>query len=148
MVKQLFLPIIFLTLITLTSCGQTTQKPTETIVKIEMHLSAFGVKSDDFPSIDAILDFPKDSSKCIKSFYNPEFKGSTYSLSNTEMSEILKFIKVSDLKKLKSAYTVGKTDQPSSKTTIYTNKGKYTFDDYGLVREYPLSELYKIVYKL
>lgn len=44
---------------------------TDKIIKIEMRLSAFGVESDDFPSIDAFINFPKDSSHCVKSFHLP-----------------------------------------------------------------------------
>lgn len=120
---------------------------TDTVVKIEMNLSAFGVESDDFPSIDVIIDFAKDTNICVKSFYNPDYKGSTYSLTKGEMNIILKLIKIADLEKLKKEYTVGETDQPSSKTKIYTNKKTFIIDDYGLEGDYPLQELYKIVYK-
>jgi len=112
-----------------------------------MNLSAFGVESDNFPSIDVFIDFSKDYSNCIKTFYNPVYKGSTYSLTKKEMKEILKLVKSSDLEKLKKKYKVDMTDQPRSNTIIYTTKTKYTIDDYGLLGEYPLQELYKIVYK-
>ena len=112
-----------------------------------MNLSAFGVESDDFPSIDGVIDFSKDTSICVKTFYNPANKSSTYSLSKTEMKNILKLLKMSDIEKLKKEYKVGRTDQPSSKTVIYTRKTKFTIDDYGLEGDYPLQDLYKIVYK-
>ena len=138
---------IFIGFKTVTSFGQNSTTNTETIVKIEMSLSAFGVESDDFPSIDAVIDFSKDTSVCLKSYYNPTYKASTYSLSKTEMTDILNLLKISDLQKLKTEYKVSRTDQPSSKTVIYTTKTKYTISDYGLEGEYPLKELYKIVYK-
>jgi hypothetical protein len=112
-----------------------------------MNLSAFGVESDSFPSINAIIDFSKDTSICVKSFDNPAYKGSAYSLTKSEMNSILKFLKIADLDKLKKEYSVGKTDQPSSKTKIYTIKKTFIVDDYGLEGDYPLQELYKIVYK-
>lgn len=120
---------------------------TDHIVKIEMSLSAFGVESDDFPSIDAVIDFSKDTSVCVKSFYNPANKSSTYSLTKSEMNSILKLLKIEDLAKLKKEYKVNKTDQASSKTKIYTTKKTFVFDDYGLEGDYPLQDLYKIVYK-
>ncbi len=147
MTRQLFILTIFFVLTTLAGCGQTKPTDKETILKIEMKLSAFGVESDDFPSIDALIDFSKDTSICVKSFYNPAKKGSTYSLSKTEIQSILKLLNISDIKKLKKEYKVVIVDQPSSKTIIYTNRGQYTISDYGLEGEDPLKALYKIVYK-
>jgi len=80
------------------------------LVKIEMHLSAFGVESDNFPSIDAVIDFGKDTSVCVKSFYDPAFKGSTYALTKSEMNSILKMLKIEDLEKLKKEYNVNMSD--------------------------------------
>ena len=48
---------------------------------------------------------------------------------------------------LKKEYKVTMPDQPSSTTVIYTTKQKFVIKDYGLEGEYPLQELYKIVYK-
>jgi hypothetical protein len=128
-----------------TSTGPVT---VDSILKIEMELSAFGVEADDVPSITAYLDFSKDSSHCVKSFYNPAYKGSGYALSKTDMKTVLQLLKTADLSTLKSQYTTDKTDQPRSKLVIYTTRTKYSIDDYGLVGGYPLRELYKIVYKL
>jgi hypothetical protein len=147
MKRQLFILTLFITLTALIGCGQTAKKDSETIVKIEMNLSAFGVESDDFPSIDAVIDFSKDTSVCVKSYYNPANKGSTYSLTKTEMKGILDLLEISDVQKLKPEYKVSRTNQPNSTTTIYTSKTKYVIKDYGLKGEYPLKELYKIVYK-
>jgi hypothetical protein len=120
----------------------------DSIIKIEMSLSAFGVESDDFPSIEVHIDFVNNTSNCQKTFYNPAYKDSSYSLNTTDMQRILKLLKISDLEKLKQEYKVTMPDQPSSKTIIYTQKTKYSIDDYGMRGEYPLQELYKIVYKL
>ena len=125
----------------------TNENSTDHIVKIEMNLSAFGVESDDFPSIDVVIDFSRDTSVCMKSFYNPANKGSTYSLTKSEMNSILTLLKIDDLEKLKKEYKVDETDQPSSKTKIYMTKKIFVVDDYGLEGDYPLQELYKIVYK-
>ncbi|HEY1038246.1 MAG TPA: hypothetical protein VGF30_02525, partial [Bacteroidia bacterium] len=120
----------------------------EKIEKIEMNLSAFGVESDDFPSVDAVIDFIKDSSSCVKSFYNPEKKGSSYSLDKDEMQEILNLLQISEVQKLKTEYKVSISDQPNSTTIIYTNKTKYVIKDYGLCGEGPLRKLYGIVYRI
>ena len=119
----------------------------EAILKIEMTLSAFGVESDSFPSIDAVIDFVNDSSHCEKSFYNPAIKGSVYSLNKSEIKSILKLLNISELEKLKSKYTDQKTDQPTSTLAIYTTKRKFKIEDYGLNGDYPLQELYKRVYR-
>lgn len=122
-------------------------KVVDEIVKIEMDLSAFGVKANHIPSIHAVIDFVEDTSFCSKSFYNPAFENSTYTLKKSEMTSILKLLIIDDLKKLKSTYTVNFTDQPRSTTKIYTTQNTFVFDDYGLVGDYPLKDLYKIVYK-
>jgi hypothetical protein len=113
-----------------------------------MNLSAFGVESNDFPSIDACLDFEHDSSTCIKSYYDPEYNGSVYHLSSNEIQKVLHLLQNCNLKKLKTFYKVSKTDQPTSTITIYTKKDTFSIEDYGLEGEYPLQEVYKIVYKL
>jgi hypothetical protein len=119
----------------------------DSIFKIEMHLSAFGVESDDFPSIEVVIDFSKGTGTCVKSFYNPVNKGSAYSLTKSELNSIITLLKIADVQKLKKEYKVAKTDQPSSQTKIYTKKKTFIIDDYGLEGDYPLKELYKIVYK-
>ena len=120
---------------------------TTPISKIKMTLSAFGVESDNFPSIDVYIDFEKDSSYCHKSFYNPAYKDSIYILTPAELKNILDLLKNVDLQKIKKDYKEEKTDQPSSTTIIYTAQGKFTINDYGLIADAPLSQLYKIVYK-
>jgi hypothetical protein len=112
-----------------------------------MHLSAFGVESNNLPSIDVFIDFSADSSYCKKWYYDPKYKDSVYSLSKAEMLIIASLLEKSDLSKLKKEYSVSKTDQPTSKTTIYFNNNTLHFNDYGLEADYPLPQLYKIVYK-
>jgi hypothetical protein len=117
----------------------------DSIIRVDMHLSAFGVESDDFPSIDCYIDFKNDSSRCFKSYYNPAHKPSTYRLSQIEMKKVLRLLQ--DVKKLKTNYAVSLPDQPTSTITIYLGQQTITIKDYGLNGEYPLQELYKIVYK-
>jgi len=112
-----------------------------------MNLSAFGVEADDFPSIEAHIDFLNDSSRCEKTYYNPAYKPSTYRLTSTEIKNALQLLRVTDFNKLKTEYSVSKTDQPTSTTTIYFGQKKVIIKDYGLEGDYPLRELYKIVYK-
>ena len=121
---------------------------TNVITKIDMDLSAFGVESDDFPSIKAHLDFQNDSNICVKSFYNPAYKGFIYRLNKTETQKILNLLKNLDLEKFKKEYSVRSTDQPTSTIIIYTTTNQYSIKDYGLRGDYPLQEIYKIAYKL
>jgi hypothetical protein len=119
----------------------------EKIVKIEMNLDAFGVESDDFPSIKVLIDFVQDTSLCTKSFYNPKYKGSTYVLTANEMDSIVKLLRIPDLEKVKKKYESNRSDQPRSIAHIYTTEREFTIDDYGLDGDYPLGELYRIAYK-
>jgi len=136
----------FILIIFFSGCKKSSPDST-TITKVEMHLSAFGVESDDFPSIDVMIDFSENSSSCHKWFYSPEHEDSTYILNQNEMQSVLKLLENSNLEELKKEYRVLESDQPSSKTIIYTGKNNFAIDDYGLVGEHPLQELYKIVYK-
>jgi hypothetical protein len=120
---------------------------TESITKVEMNLSAFSVESDSFPSIVANIDLVKDSSNCEKTYYNPAFKPSTYRLSSAEIKKVIQLLNASELRKLKTEYKVSKTDQRTSTTKIYFGQRTVVIKDYGLVGDYPLQELYKIVYK-
>jgi len=145
--------ILFIIVINFSLCGlsqdiNARQNVVDSITKIEMNLNAFGVESDDFPSIQAFIDFRNDSSKCKRSYYNPAVKPSTYELSDKEIKKIIALWKHSDLKKLKREYTTPKTDQPTSTTIIYVGQQKFIIKDYGLVGDPPLQELYKIIYKL
>ena len=119
----------------------------DSILKVEMHLSAFGVESDDFPSIDVVIDFVADTNRCYMSYYNPAHKDSVYRLTKEQMHDVASLLDHSDLDQLKPEYSIDRTDQPSSTTIITTNRMKYHIEDYGLVGEYPLRQLYRIVYR-
>jgi hypothetical protein len=120
---------------------------TDSFTKIEMHLSAYGVESDNFPSIDVSIDFVNNSSTCHKWFYNPAFKDSTYSFSKNVTDSILQILKRTDWEKIKKEYTTQASDQPTSTIIIFTASRKFTIKDYGLKGDEPLQELYKIGYK-
>jgi hypothetical protein len=148
MLRQLF--IFFLVATSFWKCSSqqdTTNTTKDSITRLEMNLSAFGVEADDFPSIEAHIDFLNDSSRCEKTYYNPAYKPSTYRLTSTEIKNALQLLRVTDFNKLKTEYSVSKTDQPTSTTTIYFGQKKVIIKDYGLEGDYPLRELYKIVYK-
>ena len=132
-------------------CSQNTgvkQNVADPITRIDMNLSANGVESDNFPSIEGYINFQNNSSNFSRSYYDPSLKPSTYKLTDEEVKGILALFEKCDPKKLKSAYSVSRTDQPTSTITIYTDEHKYTIRDYGLAGEYPLQELYKTAYKL
>jgi hypothetical protein len=149
---------ILFVIILFVGCGTTSKngaskEGVSSILKLEMKLSAFGVESDDFPSIEAKIDFMKKSSSCKKSYYHPSYKDSVYSLTEKEMIEVLEILADLDLKEMKKDYTVNFadvniTDQPSSTMTIYTMDGTYIVHDYGLKASKPLKTIYKIIYKL
>lgn len=143
---------LLLTIFTFNNCKSQTGKTYEiqsldSVVKLEMNLSAFGVESDNFPTIDVYIDFAKDSGSCHKSYYNPKLKPSTYSLTSFELEEIKGLFKTTDFEKLKKEYTTNLSDQPTSTTKIYTTSRVYVIKDYGLKGDYPLEKLYDIIYK-
>ena len=121
---------------------------TDHVERLEMHLSAFGVESDDYPSIDIYVDFLKDSSNCHKWYYNPKYKDSTYHLTSIEMQKVLSLLENLELDKLTTDYKSVMSDQPTSSTEIYLKQQKFKITDYGLQGEEPLKSLYLLVYKL
>ena len=118
------------------------------ILKLDMFLNAFGVESDGFPTIDATIDFVADSSICNVSYYEPWLKPKYYSFSKNQIDTLRTLLKNSDLTKIKKEYSVAATDQPTSTTTIYTTQDTFRIKDYGLQAEFPMPELYRIVYNL
>jgi hypothetical protein len=148
MLRQLLFFLIASTSFSNCSSQQDTTKAiTDSITRVEMNLSAFGVEADDFPSIAAHIDFLNDSGLCEKTYYNPAFKPSMYRLSSIEIKKVLQLLRAADFDKLKTDYRVSKTDEPTSTTTIYFGQRTFVIKDYGLEGDYPLQELYKIVYK-
>jgi hypothetical protein len=148
MLRKLFFFLIVATLFCNCSSQQDTTKTiTDSITRLDMNLSAFGVEADAFPSIEAHIDFLNDSSRCEKTYYDPAFKPSMYRLTSTEIKKVFQLIRATDLNKLKTEYSVSKTDQPTSTTTIYFGQRIFVIKDYGLEGDDPLQELYKIVYK-
>lgn len=124
------------------------QKKARDILRVDMHLSALGVESDDFPSIDASIDFAHNSNVCTKTYYNPAYKGSAYHLSGGEVRQLLVLLQKADFEILKKRYRVSKTDQPTSTIIVHTDSKTYSIEDYGLEGDYPLQKMYSLVYKL
>jgi hypothetical protein len=137
---------LFITTFTF-SCQQKSVEGSS-VVKIDADLSNFGVESEWCPSIHCLINLANNSSSCKKIYDSPKYKDSTYSLSKNEMQQIDSILKHTDLKKLKNKYSFNVPDQPKSTITFYTNTGKIVIEDYGLQGEYPLQDLYKIIYKL
>lgn len=129
-------------LLTLTSCSQKVH-----VSKLEMDLSSFGVESDSYPTIHAFIDLSADSSSCKKFYYSPGHNDSAYSLDKTDIEKIKNLIEHADLKKLKESYRVSESDQPTSTVKFYMPGKIIVVKDYGLKGDYPLQDLYKIVYK-
>lgn len=46
------------------------------------------------------------------------------------------------------AYKVQVVDQPTSVITVHTTSGDFEINDYGMAGEGPLSDIYRIVYRL
>lgn len=117
------------------------------VSKIEMHLSSFGVESDNYPSINAFISLKSDSSSCHKFYYSTGHMDSTYTLTKIEIEKIKDLISHVDMEKLKKNYKVNKSDQATSTMKFYTDKEVIVIEDYGLKGDYPLQDLYQIVYK-
>jgi hypothetical protein len=145
--QLLFFLIGSICLINCNSTKDTNGAITDSITRVEMRLSAFGVEADDIPSIAVLIDFVNDTSRCEKTYYNPAFKPSMYRLSNADIKKVLQLLRDADLDKLKTEYSVSRTDQPTSTITIYTGQRSFKIKDYGLEGDDPLQELYRIVYK-
>lgn len=133
------------------SCKMKTfrQKNFETVDKIEMKLSAIGVESGGFPNIDAVIDLGSDTSYCKVSYYDPGFRDTSYRLTKSDMDSVRNLVAHYDIRTLKNEYRVSGTDQPTSTTIFYLKEGSIRVLDYGVIDgDFPLKELYRMVYKL
>jgi hypothetical protein len=115
------------------------------LLKLEMSISAFGVENDSFPTIDMKIDFNSYKNNCVKSYYNPDIKSTTFSITRDEILHIEKLLTRENLNKLKNNYKTSTIDQPNATIIIYTNFKTYIVNDYGLLAEFPISKLYDIV---
>jgi hypothetical protein len=120
----------------------------DTILSVEMNLSAMGVESDTYPSIAATLDFKQHTNHCERSYFDPAYPSSTYHLSAAELDSVRLLLQQADLAKLKGSYSINRTDQPTSTIVIRTASRTFTIKDYGLEGAVPLPQLYRLVYKL
>jgi len=110
---RIYFIIIFGTFLTFNLKAQTNNliiNKTDSIVRIEMHLSAFGVESDYYPTITALIDFNQDTCLCKRSYYNPQYKDSYYVLSSEEIQKTGKLLDIKDLEKIKKDYTTQLSD--------------------------------------
>jgi hypothetical protein len=130
------------------SSGQTKTKDSSFVIKkIEMALNVVGPEVGGYLTIHASIDLMRDSSLCSRVRLNPDYQGSTYILTKAELKSIAKLLRTADLENLKKQYATELSDQPRSTTKIYTTKKTFIFDDYGLVGDPLLQQLYRIVYK-
>ena len=113
-----------------------------------MKLSAYGVESDDFPNIDVYVDFTKDSSHCRKWYFNPAYKESEYTLTKDQMETVRKLLENSNIPDLIHKPKLETSDEPTSYLTVYETKNKFSIEDYGLMGDAPLKDIYKIVYRI
>ncbi len=120
----------------------------DNVSSAHFYLSAFGVESDEFPTIDAKIDFLKIKSQCQATYDEPNKKPKSYTLSSKEIDTLSHLINSVDWKQFKKAFAVGITDQPTSTLTIKIKNDIFEIKDYGLQGDAPLPELYRIVYKL
>jgi hypothetical protein len=124
------------------------EKNNNSINKIQIFLSAFGVESDGFPEIYATIDLQNDTSLCSVSYYDPHFHDTTYRLSSFDMLGIKNILDSCDIKKLQTNYKVDYTDQPTATSIFFFNNQEIKISDYGLRGDCPLTKLYDIVFKL
>jgi hypothetical protein len=68
-------------------------------------------------------------------------------LSQEEILRVRELLQHANISELKHKYTTRSTDQPTSTITIYVDGESYAIEDYGLVGDAPLKEIYGIVYK-
>ncbi len=144
----------YLILISLFSCTQIEKKEDSLsknehmldIQKIEMNLDSYGVEGD-YPNIVGEINFYKKQSSFYKSFFNPSLKDSSYSLTKNEIDTIYQLFDFKNGINFNSKYSVDKTDQPTSRIKIYTNKLIYEIEDYGLTANSRLNKIYSIAYK-
>ncbi|HTL82602.1 MAG TPA: hypothetical protein VL651_12905 [Bacteroidia bacterium] len=122
--------------------------PADSIIKAEFHLSAFGVESDDYPSIDVYIDFQKDSSYCHKWYYNPAYKDSSYTLSHDEIQKVKELLLKSDSLYIpENPIHASASDQPSVTSKVYWDHTICSLYDYGLDGAEPLPSVYRLVFK-
>ena len=130
--------------------AQNTHKPANlTISKAELTLSAFAHGTDNYSEIYVYIDFEKDSSYCHKHCYNPAlaYKAFTYTLTPSQIKNVLALLKMVNLQETDVYYEKQVPYLPTSTTVVYTNKGKFTINDYGLIANKPLPQIYNMVYK-
>ncbi len=112
-----------------------------------MRLSAVGEEPAGFPGIDAMIDLKNDTSLCEVSYFDPRLRDTTYRLTKADMDSIRYFVSQLDTGKIKREYTVSMSDQPISTTVFYCTGEPITITDYGMKGDFPLNELYRLVYK-
>ena len=130
------------------SCVNKSHSPIlNSVLKVEMYLNPNGISSENFPAIDAKIDFVKKKSQCLRKYPSPRMRDAYYALTEKELDQLFSTLSQSDLAHLPKTNYSTKKALPKSTAIIYTKETKYIIEDYGLNGQYPLSEMYKLVYK-
>lgn len=148
--KPAFLLLLLLVVVVSRSAAQQRQayRPGEVVLNVTMHLSAFGVESDTYPSIAATLDLVHHTSQCERSYFDPAYPSSTYHLSAEALDSVQLLVQQTDWSRLKTNYSLAhQFDLPTSVIVIRMAHRSFTIKDYGLEGASPLPKLYRLVYK-
>lgn len=138
----------FAILLIILSCSNHSAKNSQgLLLKIEAVLSAFGVESDHFPNITGLVDFSADSSYFYKSYYNPEYKASSYILSRESIDSLHILINQANFTMLDTLYEPRALDLPVSTLTIVWDNRKFKIVDNGLQGAPVLEKIYALIYK-
>ncbi len=145
--------LAFCSVVVLTTAHARTPKAAgnDTIVKLEMHLSAMGVESEGFPNVDVVIDLKADTGNGSKWYFEPFFQPEKYSFSKADIKKVLGMIDTADLDRIKRERVTTRrtaTDQPTATTIItYTSGRKLVLDDYGMVCTGPMRDIYLLVFR-
>jgi hypothetical protein len=141
--------VFYLSFLLVTSCTIRSKEVRKAkLLKMEVHLSAFAVESDHFPDINGFVDFTSDSSYFYKSYYNPAYKASTYSLSSEAFDSLRILISQTSFSRIDTLYKFPALDMPSSTITFVWDDKKFKTEDYGLRGAPELEKIYRLIYKL
>lgn len=116
------------------------------VLRATFFLNAVGVESGGFPSIQATVDAVQKKSDCSVTYFEPWIKPYHFQLNDKEMDTLL--LLMNKLERKDVTHKVLVVDQPTSIITVHTSSGDFEINDYGMAGEYPLNDIYRIVYRL
>ncbi len=101
----------------------------------------------DAASTTGLVDFSADSSYFYKSYYNPEYKASSYILSRESIDSLHILINQANFTMLDTLYEPRALDLPVSTLTIVWDNRKFKIVDNGLQGAPVLEKIYALIYK-